>query len=48
MPAALPHTAYGHPALGAVIYLVIVAALVGSAVARALFGRFRRRRPPRR
>ena len=35
MLAALPRTAYGHPAVGAVIYLVLVATLVGSTVVAA-------------
>ena len=35
MPAALPPTAAGHPALGAVIYLVIIMALVGFSVVAA-------------
>ncbi|MEY9908702.1 hypothetical protein ABIA35_004935 [Catenulispora sp. MAP12-49] len=57
MPAALPPTAAGHPALGAVIYLVIIMALVGFSVVAAHRGSSRggdqnrgrnRRRPPRR
>lgn len=35
MLAALPRTAYGHPGLGAVIYLALVAVLVGSTVLAA-------------
>jgi hypothetical protein len=47
MLAALPHTAYRNPALGAVIYLVLVAALVVSAVVATRRGRSRRRRDRR-
>jgi len=35
MLAALPRTAYGHPGIGAVVYLAIVAVLVGSRVVAA-------------
>jgi hypothetical protein len=56
MLAALPRTDYGHPAVGALIYLVIVAVLVGSAVVVTRRGRSkpgsgpgrRPRHPPRR
>lgn len=46
MPAALLHSDYGHPAVGALIYMVIVAVAVGYAVFAARRGR-NRRRPPR-
>ena len=47
MLAALPRPADGHPALGAVIYLVIVVTLVGCTVVAARRDRGRRG-PPRR
>jgi hypothetical protein len=48
MLAALPHAAaYRNPGLGAVIYLTLVAVLVGSAMVATWRGRSRRRRDRR-